>query len=135
MTIRILISHDANLEILTEDTKNKLISKNKYKQSNITRYHYYSQIKQDNDIYTENYKLLDTKTINNFNIYITEYTTEQQDQLSFPNLNTYHLIENISQYVINNKDHKIIIENNKLIIEFEKLLDYDYIYNLITNYI
>ncbi len=117
-------NNNANLSILTDDLISKILQNNKYTKSNIIRYYYYSQIKQDDNIYTEEYKVLDTpKIIKDYKVYYMSYTTEKQDNCSFPNLHKYHHTCDIIQYVIDKKDYKIIIENNKLIIEFNKMIN------------
>ena len=89
---------------------------------------YYSQIKDGDNVYTEDYYLISNfKTKNNkYDVIIANYKYNIQEYNSFPNLNKYHHTESIVQQIYKiyglNKTHVIIIiENNKIIIE---LTDY-----------
>jgi hypothetical protein len=130
-TIRILISINNNNFIKTgiskfnvldifNDKLNK-ITQNKIRETTVfTRDMYYSQIRDNKVIYTEDYKLLNLFSKNNYNIYLTKYIFTPQDILSFPKLHKYHYSEQITKNIIKIDDFNLITENNKLFIEFNK---------------
>ena len=121
------------LQTFDENKINKIFKNIKPLSINFDRKFYYSQIKDLDNVYTEDYELI--SKFNN-NILITKYEYNAQSNNSFPNLNKYHHTENISQHIYKFDNLKIvvIIENNKIIIEFNNYNQdiLNKVYNLIN---
>ena len=140
----------SELQIFDEDIINKVF-KNFYNMENIenitpltlhfNRKIYYSQIKDAQNVYTEDYNLISNFKTKKYNIIIAYYEYIKQDTNSFPNLNKYHYTEDIVQKIykfdkfdkLNNMI--IILENNKIIIEFNNYNSdmLNKVYNLIKH--
>ena len=125
--IRILLSiqnkdnNDITKYMKIDNNKLKLITNNlPINTSVFKRDMYYSQIRDDNIIYTEDYELLNIFAKNNFNISLTTYNITEQDIKSFPKLYKYHYSEQITKNVINMNNFDIITENDKIFIEINK---------------
>jgi hypothetical protein len=111
----------------------KIIIENKnYKEYNFLRTVYYSQNRDNNTIYTEEYKFIVNFEYKDLTLCIANYAQTEQNILSFPNLNVYDYTEQINQKIYDFNNFKIIIENKKIFIEFDKYDDetIDNIYNL-----
>jgi hypothetical protein len=93
---------------------------------------YYSQKKDNNNIYTEDYYMIENFEYNYLTLCVANYSQTEQDVLSFPNLNIYDYTEQINQKIYDCNNFKIILENKKIFIEFDKYDDdtLDKIYNL-----
>lgn len=116
------------IDIFTDNIIKKLINLIDNKCKNITkkfiRQHYYSQIRENNIIYTDESQLLDIMSNNKYNLYILQDEKIIQDKLSFPNLNEYHFTQNLIQNIYSIKNMEIIIENDKIIfIKLQKNYD------------
>ncbi len=102
----------------------KIIKENKnYKINNFVRTVYYSQKKDNNYIYTEDYKYITNFEYKDYTICIADYSQTEQNMLSFPNLNVYDYTEDITEKIYYCDDFNIIIENKKIFIEFSKYDD------------
>jgi len=140
--IRILFSENSEnnktniiskIDIFNNNKINEIIKNisKKIISNEFTRDIYYSQIRDNDIIYTEEYDLCETFIKNNYNIILTKYNYIIQDIKSFPKLHQYHLNEKIKRdtYIIDNIS--LIIENNKLFIEFKKNDKIDNIFKII----
>ena len=102
----------------------KIIKNNKNnKEDNFVRTVYYSQKKDNKRIYTEEYTFSENFEYKDYNLCISNYTTIDQDVLSFPNLNVYDYTEQINEKIYYCDNFNIIIENKKIFIEFDKYDD------------
>jgi hypothetical protein len=125
------ISKICNIDIDNLLNKLNTINKlNKYmiKNDEFTRDIYYSQIRDKNNkyekIYTNEYKFINNyNSINSVKLSHTFYLINKEeilyDNLTFPNLNKYHHTTNIIQHIIKIENIILIIENNKIFIEFK----------------
>jgi hypothetical protein len=108
----------------------KIIKENKdYKEYNFIRTVYYSQKKDNKTIYTEEYDFIKNFEYKDITLCIAGYSQIIQDIISFPNLNIYDYTEQINQKIYDCNNFKIIIENKKIFIEFDKY-DYEIINNV-----
>jgi hypothetical protein len=117
--------------------KNKLEKKYKIisKKNNIKRDIYYSQIRDNNKIYTIDYKLIEICKKDKYDIHLLNYEEKYHDKLSFPELIKYHYSDKINQEIYEINNIKLIIENNKIFIKFNKnnikIEDIDNLINII----
>ena len=114
--------YNNKLEGLSNIIKNIKENKN-YKEDNFVRTVYYSQKKDNKNIYTEDYTFLKNFEYKDYTLCISNYIQIEQDILSFPNLNIYDYTEQINEKIYYFDDFNIIIENNKIFIEFNKYDD------------
>ncbi len=99
----------------------KIIKQNKnYKEDKFIRKVYYSQIKDNNNIYTEDYDFIKNFEYKDYTLCIANYKTTEQDVLSFPNLNIYDYTEQINKKTYYCDNFNIVIENKKMFIDFDK---------------
>jgi hypothetical protein len=106
----------------------KLINK---KINNIERDMYYSLIRDNKKIYTQEYKNINTFIINDFVFHITICEEITQYENTFPNLKEYHYSEKIIQEIYDFYNYIIIFENNKIYIDIKNIKDLKNIYNLL----
>lgn len=114
-------------EIIEKCLNEKLKKYNPIKKElNFVRDMYYSQIRDKNDtfekIYTRDYIFISefkSESKSSYSFYMFKLHYIDQNKLTFPNLNKYHLTNNIIQKILQIGNIKIIIENNNVFIEFK----------------
>jgi len=103
----------------------KIIKENKnYKEDKFIRTVYYSQTRDNNNIYTEDYNFIENFKYKYYTLCVANYKTTEQDILSFPNLNLYDYTEQINKKTYYCDNFNIIVENKKIFIDFDKYDEY-----------